>query len=616
MAHILKDAVARRRIEHPEEHFLTDWQVHSANLVRSAISMKADGGPMDAGPRYLPFPTGSGKTFGAIWGITSAIQQHPDIRFCFLTPYTSAVDFVHKKLSERLGPDKVGKYYAGANLNKADALAKQVAVLTHQFVPYNKGRLDDRDVFVVDEAIYATAQVSLELTDFAQALSWATSQNILPEAFRHAHQYGTNFYERVKEDENIRYFAADLNQDLSWAKAISDLKLFEAGVVETLTDREAISAVKIFCEALLLGLVFLDRGSLSQDGRYRASFNAAVLGLPKLDQTVVLTATGGLIYDIAGCIKESISSRDYAAPMRYDNVSLVKLSDPSLKGQYKTWNGEQTRQIVIDYLDWLLPQIAEDEAYVSMPLAVLQGCLWGYFGLGEGQDLPVAVRKHGKTLHLSHHQLAIGSNAYKDCPAAIYLWPNYMPRKVTLQIQTALQGEILTDERLIKANSNKLQGAFSRMRDAQFVDNMIQQIGRGRIRQIDDKGNAGKMTAYILSRPEDFDQLARIFNGCSTTVLSGFGEIKKTTSRIDRIVDYLSKHKGRDVLVSEVETATDIRSDKIQQAVRRDDWAVTVEGFVLQSGKQGRGKAAMFKWAEESLKVPSADGDADIVIEG
>ena len=51
---------------------------------------------------------------------------------------------------------------------------------------------------------------------------------------------------------------------------------------------------------------------------------------------MVLTATGGLIYDIAGCIKESISSRDYAAPMRYDNVSLVKLSDPNLKGQYKT----------------------------------------------------------------------------------------------------------------------------------------------------------------------------------------------------------------------------------------------------------------------------------------
>lgn len=128
-------------------------------------------------------------------------------------------------------------------------------------------------------------------------------------------------------------------------------------------------------------------------------------------------------------------------------------------------------------------------------------------------------------------------------------------------------------------------------------------------------GNAGKMTAYILSRPEDFDQLARIFKGCNMTEMSGFGEIKKSTSRIDRIVDHLSKHKGRDVFVSEIENATGIRSDKIQEAVRRDDWAVTMEGFVLQSGKQGRGKAALFKWTEASLKVPSADGDADIAIE-
>ena len=614
MSYILKDVVVLRRREYPDEHFLSDWQVHSANLVSSAILMKADGGLMDEGPRYLPFPTGSGKTYGAIWGITKALQPNPDTRFCFLTPYKDAVDHVHRKLSERLGEDKVGKYYSDAGLDKDAALAKQVVVLTHQFVPYNKGRLDDRDVFVVDEAIYATAQVSLDLTDFAKALGWASSQNIIPDAFREAHLYATKFLERVTEDEKTRYFAADLTHDLSWAKAISDLKLFETGVVETLTEPEAIAGVQIFCEALLLGLVFLDRGALGQDGRYRASFNAAILGLPKLDQTVVLTATGSVIYDIAGCIKESHSSREYAAPMRYDNVTLVKLSDPEIKGQYKSWNDEQTRKVVIDYLDWLLPQIAEDEAYVTMPLAVLERCLWGYFGSAKGQDLPVTVRKHGKTLHLSHHQLAIGSNAYKDCPAAIYLWPNYLPRKVTLQVQTALEGETLTDERLISANSNKLQGAFSRMRDAQLVDNMIQQIGRGRIRQINDEGHAGKMTAYILSQSKDFDQLARIFQGCITTELSGFGAIKKTTGRMDRIVDYLSKQKGRDVLVSEVADATEIRSDKIQEAVRRNDWAVIVEGFELQAGAQGRGKKAKFKWMGKPLNDTSADGD--MVVDG
>ena len=63
---ILRDAVERRRAEFPEQSkFLTDWQVHSANLVMSAISMKALGTGLDEGARYLPFPTGSGKTVGA-----------------------------------------------------------------------------------------------------------------------------------------------------------------------------------------------------------------------------------------------------------------------------------------------------------------------------------------------------------------------------------------------------------------------------------------------------------------------------------------------------------------------------------------------------------------------
>ena len=59
---ILRDAVKRRRAEFPEQRkFLTDWQVHLANPVMSAISMKALGTGLDEGVRYLPFPTGSGK---------------------------------------------------------------------------------------------------------------------------------------------------------------------------------------------------------------------------------------------------------------------------------------------------------------------------------------------------------------------------------------------------------------------------------------------------------------------------------------------------------------------------------------------------------------------------
>ena len=45
--------------------------------------------PYEAGPVYVPFPTGSGKTVGAVWGITKAVEQYPDKRICFLTPYRS-----------------------------------------------------------------------------------------------------------------------------------------------------------------------------------------------------------------------------------------------------------------------------------------------------------------------------------------------------------------------------------------------------------------------------------------------------------------------------------------------------------------------------------------------
>ena len=85
---ILKDAVARRRAEFPEQsQFLTDWQVHSANLVMSAISMKALGSGLDESARYLQFLTESGKTVGAIWSVIRAAEEYPKKRICFLTPY-------------------------------------------------------------------------------------------------------------------------------------------------------------------------------------------------------------------------------------------------------------------------------------------------------------------------------------------------------------------------------------------------------------------------------------------------------------------------------------------------------------------------------------------------
>ena len=112
---IMQDVVAKRREEYPEYDFLSDYQVHSANLVSSTIHGKAQQQSLDVGPVYVPFPTGSGKTVGAIWGITKVIEQYPDKRICFLTPYKTAVDQMYQALVKHLGSDKVGMYYSMVN---------------------------------------------------------------------------------------------------------------------------------------------------------------------------------------------------------------------------------------------------------------------------------------------------------------------------------------------------------------------------------------------------------------------------------------------------------------------------------------------------------------------
>ena len=60
-------AIEHRRKTFPECEYLSDWQIHSAHLAVGAVNFVAGG--YVQGPVYLPMPTGSGKTTGAIWGI-------------------------------------------------------------------------------------------------------------------------------------------------------------------------------------------------------------------------------------------------------------------------------------------------------------------------------------------------------------------------------------------------------------------------------------------------------------------------------------------------------------------------------------------------------------------
>jgi len=176
------EVINRRRQKYTEAQYLSDWQIHSAHLTAGAIDALYTG--FSDGPIFVPMPTGSGKTTGAIWGIIELLEKHPSARLCFFTPYIEAVEDIFQKVSAYLGSEIVGRYHSASIEDKSSALQKQVVILTHQFLSYNPADLlADRDLFIVDEALYATGEATLKLSDIAKAREWAEANNVLAEEF-------------------------------------------------------------------------------------------------------------------------------------------------------------------------------------------------------------------------------------------------------------------------------------------------------------------------------------------------------------------------------------------------------------------------------------------------
>lgn len=586
-------AIALRRQENDGVPYLSDWQVHSAHITVSAISTLASG--YAEGPLYVPMPTGSGKTTGAIWGIVDFAEEYPDQRLCFLTPYKEAVEAVYADLVKRLGDDVVGYYHSDAFVDKKTELSKRIIVLTHSFIEYNQGRLDDRDLFIVDEAIYATGEASLKLQHFDVARSWATSHNIHPEAFTALSDFANELDVELRES-NMKYVAPRLNREFPWAATINKINLQDHA--QTIESMDVLIAVQRFCEALLQGLVFLSKGSRDKT-RYDPVFSAAVLGIPRIDKTVILSATGGMVYDIAGPFKQDLGSKEYWTPPSYERLRLVQLSGPDIKGHYSTWSGPAKKDQVRTYVDWLLATIPEPTIYMTMPKKVLEGCLLSYFDqkMTGAIEYPIKTTKHGKQLHISHHSRSVGSNAFKDCEAVIYLWDNHLPQSVHVQKFHTLADEEITKEALEDANSGTLVGDYGRIRRAQFIDNMMQQIGRGQIRSIDENAVAAPMTAYVLTEPSLFESLAAQYRECTTDQLEYEGTvISKPASRIARVLNHIRNNNTKaDIPIKEIEDALDF-SLRVYRNKLEGNWDLAMLGYEFQAGEKGRGKAGYFKW--------------------
>jgi hypothetical protein len=595
---LFQDAIFKRREENEGCDWLSDWQVHSAHVTAVAIENLASG--LEVGPLYVPMPTGSGKTTGAIWGMVDFAKDHPDQRLCFLTPYKESVNKVFQELVDKLGSDVVGHYYFDAFVDKDQELSKRIVVLTHQFITFNHGRLDDRDLFVVDEAIYATGEASLKLEHFSQARSWATKHNVCSEEFVKLHDFAVDL-DRQLQASDKKYVAPSHQDDLIWAKAIAfDLKLADHS--QTIENNDALVATQRFCEALLEGLVFLSKGSIDKD-HYDPIYSAAVLGIPRIDKTVVLSATGGMVYDIAGPFEQDQGSRDNWTRPSYKNLGLVQLSGPEISGQYKAWSTPTKMDKVVDYVDWLLSEITETTIYITMPKQVIEKCLRRYFEQPATGDLsyPINLNKHGKQISVSHHARSVGSNEFKDCEAVIYLWDNHLPQGVAIQRFHTLADKEITDEALEDANGGHLVGDYSRIRDAQYIDNMMQQIGRGRVRNIDKDGAAGAMTAYVFTDSAKFERLAVNYTDCTTEKLEYKGAtISEPTDRVARILGYIRQQDRKaDIPTTEVETALGFRLSSYRNKLE-GTWDLDMLGYKYVSGGRGRGKSARFKWVGRS----------------
>lgn len=571
--------------------------MHSAHITAGDILALSRNDPFQTGPMYIPMPTGSGKTTGALWAIERILEEQPHIKICFLTPYQTSVEEVSAKLAERLGSQKVGFYYSGGPRQLQWEISKPVLVITHNLLQFQSDRLKDRDLFIVDEALFATAQANLKIEDINAARTWATSHNVMPDAFEALSRFANAMDEQIRESA-VNYIAAPQTADLSWANTIAnDLKLHEHS--QTINNPEQLSAVQVFCEALLKGLVFASKGKLDND-RYQPAFYCAVFGIPNIEKTAVLSATGGLVYDIVGPFKQSHGSTGYWTPPSYSDLTLVQLGGPKISGRYSSWVSAAKRDQVVAYVDWLLKTIPEKEIYITVPKQVLELCLRNYFGVPSKSEIeyPLKTTKHGKEVWVSNHARGVGSNQFKDCDAVVYLWDDHKPQALSIERFHTLADEPVTDEALEHANSGRLSGEYVQVREAMYIDNMMQQIGRGRIRQFDEEAIAYPMTAYVLTeKGSRFVRLAAQYPDCNTTTMSYEGnEPAANASRIEQIVNHLRLHGHRqDVSGKEVEEAVGFRISVYGHKLE-NNWELSMINYRYVKGEKGRGKSAYFKY--------------------
>ncbi|AXI53789.1 hypothetical protein C1J05_04090 [Sulfitobacter sp. JL08] len=484
-------------------------------------------------------------------------------------------------LVDLVGRDNVCVWTSKHDLNSKDETYSQkfaksevkdygIAVICHKAVSENGKALflGDRDLWVWDEEPENSRFSSVSLADFAHAHEWANSvgDKAMIATTREALDWATVTYDNIKANfEPV--------ECLPWVLEISSwdmLALRKADPAVTLEVNE----LNQFCKAVVIGMGFVN--SRSYGDVKVISFNGISSELAYPEKTVILSATAWVSGYKLAPDKYTAHFDGYLPEPDYRNLSLVHLDKPAgLPIYYKTFSGSRSAKAkMTNYLETLVADIPERKVFITCPKAILP--------LVQDCDFV-----EGKEVFTSHHGIGTGSNDWQDCDAVIYFLDDHKPGAAHVAKRHAIVGDEITKETLDDAQ-NYLRGSYQDVKRGSYLSNMIQLLGRGRVRQRYDDGSSHKMTAYMVVDKRYFDMLSAQFPKCQVeyrskpstkgAVLSKYADfLREQVVEAPLSVKYVSEQLG---IKNYRKYTSDLKADK--------DGILKGSGYQFQKGESGR----------------------------
>jgi len=173
-----------------------------------------------------------------------------------------------------------------------------------------------------------------------------------------------------------------------------------------------------------------------------------------------------------------------------------------------------------------------------------------------------------------------------------------VPQAIAISQYHALAGERITQQTLDQISGGRLTGVYRECKEGTYLSNMIQHIGRGRIRRFDDNGIAEPMSVYVFTgNAERFEKLARHYQNCQREqLIYHANEILGGKGRLSRIVAFIaSNDQGSDIRGHVVEEALGFRLSAYRAVLSCTDQLKEMN-YEFVSGSKGRGKGSVFRY--------------------